>query len=49
MRETHLLTATAGKLPTLEYFVSKAPELIDIGYIHAMKHMESWKRKLIPD
>ena len=26
-----------------------APELIDIGYIHAMKHMESWKRKLIPD
>ena len=30
MRETHSLTATAGKLHTLEYFVSKAPELNDI-------------------
>ena len=30
MRETHSLTVTAGKLHTLEYYVSKAPELNDM-------------------
>ena len=30
MRETHSLTETEGKLHTLEYYVSKAPELNDM-------------------
>jgi len=30
LRETHPLTATAGKLHTMEYYVSKAPELNDM-------------------
>ena len=30
MRETHWLTETEGKLHTLEYYVSKAPEVNDM-------------------
>ena len=30
LRKTHSLTATAAKLRTLEYYVSKAPELNDM-------------------